>query len=94
MPLENLAIVQNKRRLTKDDPIDLNGSVIAVVDVTHIRKWTSKDAEEACSEWEEGWLAWELKNVRKVTHPVAAPAKRKIYNIECDLEDLSVEKIF
>ncbi len=90
LPLVNLAIVQNKRRLTKEDPIDPNGSVVAVVDVTHIRKWTPEDAEETCSEWEEGWLAWELKNVRKVTSPLAAPAKRKIYEIECNLEDLLI----
>ncbi len=93
LPLKDLAIVQNKKRLTKADPVDPEGRVVAIVDVNHIRPWTFKEAEAACSEWEKGWLAWELKNIRKVIIPIKAPAKRKIYNIENNIEDLQTEDV-
>ncbi len=60
LPLRDLAIVENGRRLTRDEPFDPDGRVVAVVDVTGVRAWRPEDAEAAQSTWEEGWLAWEL----------------------------------
>lgn len=90
LPLLDLAIVQNSRRLTKDDPVDADGQIVAVVNVRKIRKWKKEDAEASCSIWEDGWLAWELANIRQVIDGPKIPAKRRIYEIRTDLSDLKL----
>ncbi len=87
-PIKDLAIVQNERRLTREDPVDANGVVVAIVDVLKIREWKKEDAEASCSEWEEGWLAWELTNIREVVDGPAVPAERRIYEIKTSIEEL------
>ena len=92
VPLRNLVIVENGRSLTKAEPFDPAGRVVAVVDVTAVREWRREDAEAAQSIWEEGWLAWELENVRRVLNGPTVPAKRRIYSIECPLSALVLER--
>jgi len=89
LPLLDLAIVQNKRRLTRSDPYDPDGQIVAVVDIHRIRDWLPEDAAASCSQWEPGWLAWELENIRIVANAPSAPAKRRIYHIESRLVDFS-----
>ena len=89
LPLLNLAIVQNKERLTVDNPFDPNGVVVAIVDIMKVRKWEPKDAKLACSQWEAGWFAWELENIRKIAHPIPAHAKRKIYKIDYYIKEIN-----
>ncbi len=87
-PIHDLAIVQNQRRLTRETPVDPNGIVVAVVDVSGVREWKKEDADASCSVWEEGWLAWELTRIRLVARGPSVPAKRRIYEIHTSLEDL------
>ena len=89
-PLVDLAIVQNARRLTRASPFDPDGRVVAVVDVVAIRPWEPADAEASCSTWEPGWLAWELRRIRRVVDGPIAPAQRRIYDIACTLDALKL----
>jgi hypothetical protein len=87
LPLIDLVIVQNSRRLTAGDPIDPDGKVVAVVDVRRIREWREEDLDASCSStWEPGWWAWELENVRRVVDGPIVPAKRGIYDIDVGRE--------
>ena len=47
LPLLDLVIVQNKRRLTSSDPVDPEGKVVAIVDVRNVRDWKEDDRTEA-----------------------------------------------
>ncbi|QQE11785.1 ASCH domain-containing protein [Planctomycetota bacterium] len=89
IPLIDLAIVQNQHRLSMERPTDEEGMVVAVVDVCCVREWDREDAESACSQWDSGWYAWELENIRVVRGKFKAPAKRRIYSIDIDYETLS-----
>ncbi|HDZ9177982.1 MULTISPECIES: ASCH domain-containing protein [Vibrio] len=92
LPMLNVALVQNSTRLTKDADEDLTGQVVAVVDIVSCEPWVKEDCEHSgCdeSEFESGWLAWKLSNVRKLDNPVKAIAKRKFY----DLADSEVTKV-
>lgn len=94
LPLIDLLIVQNKRRLTVADPTDLDGRIVAVVDVRRIRDWKKDDLDASCSEnWEPGWLAWELTNVRRIIDGPVVPAKRRLYNLDLSIADLQTERI-
>lgn len=78
---EDLLIVENSRFL-KDGDED-RGAAVAVVRVRAIRPFTRLDLVAACaSDFEEGWLAWELSDVRSLANPIPVPAKRKIYEVE------------
>ena len=92
LPLLDLVIVQNKRRLTTSDPVDPEGKVVAIVDVKNIRDWRENDLEASCSStWESGWLAWELENVRRVIDGPEVPAMRRIYDVDLYIDDLLTE---
>ena len=94
LPLLDLVIVQNRRRLTTSDPIDPDGRVVAIVDVRNIRDWKKDDLEASCSSaWEPGWLAWELENVRRVIDGPRVPAMRRIYDVDLSINDLRTEPI-
>jgi len=84
LPLNDLVIVQNENRLSSsgvsEDP---NGLAIAVVDIMKVRDWKEDDLEASCGNyWEDGWLAWEIGNVRPLPFSYPVPAKLRIYNIE------------
>ncbi|EOK5757168.1 hypothetical protein ACM6XL_004164 [Vibrio vulnificus] len=92
LPMLNVALVQNSTRLTKEGDEDMTGQVIAVVDIVSCEPWVKEDCEHSgCdeSEFESGWLAWKLSNVRKLGNPVKAIAKRKFY----DLADSEATKV-
>ncbi|MGM0824995.1 MAG: ASCH domain-containing protein [Pseudomonadota bacterium] len=83
LPIRDLLIVENSSFLTADNPIDLDGRAVAIVDVNEIHEWQPSEVEAACSNgWEPGYWAWGLSNVRPITSGTTVPAKRKLYKVE------------
>lgn len=93
LPLENLVIVETAVRLNSSThPTDPDGYVVAIVDVTGIRNWEEKDLVASCAEtFQDGWLAWDLGNLRKADYPVTVEAKLRIYDLELDSALLKTE---
>ncbi|MGR5419383.1 ASCH domain-containing protein [Vibrio diabolicus] len=92
LPMQNVALVQNNKRLTKNGDED-DGEVVAIIDIVSCAPWVKEDCKfSGCdeSEFENGWLAWRLSNVRKLNNPVAVIAKRKFYDLT-SLETLAVK---
>jgi hypothetical protein len=87
VPLENLLIIQNKNYLSDKLPEDNNGKAVALVDVYEITLWEERHFKQSCaSSFEEGYFAWHLTNIRKVTCSLPLTAKRKIYTLEAKLK--------
>ena len=84
LPIENVLIVENDRRLKKPNEIDPDGRALALVTIRDISDWTPDLAEAACAEWQSGWLAWTLSDIRRIHAPFRAIAARKLYEIEID----------
>jgi len=84
LPLKDLLIVENERRLMQHGEIDPNGCAVAVVDVQGTHEWTPAETAAACSVYEPGWLAWRIENVRRIHQPFRVLAARKIYQVEVD----------
>lgn len=84
LPLRDLLIIQNQQRLSHTGlREDLDGKVIALVDVVAVRAWRKEDLVAACAaQWEPGWLAWELVNVRPLDHCDTVPARLRIYEVK------------
>lgn len=80
---DDLLIVENGRFLHREGDKDENGIPVAIVKVTTVRPFTLSDMEAACASYfEEGWLAWELTDVRPIQSPVAVIAARGIYEVD------------
>lgn len=85
-PSDDLLIVENGRYLRRDGDEDPDGTPVAVVWVTAIRPFTLADMAAACaSTFEDGWLAWELADIRPVRAAVKLRAARGIYEVEFSL---------
>ena len=86
LPLSDLIIVQNDTRLSSNGVAeDPNGRVVAVVDVIKVRPWIESDMQDSCASYfEDGWLAWELSNIRKANYPGDVPAKLRLYDLDID----------
>lgn len=81
-PSEDLLIVENGRFLHNDGEED-DGYAVAIVRVKAVRPFEKDDIEAACAtSFADGWLAWELEDVRAITPPVAMRAARGIYEVE------------
>ena len=81
-PSEDLLIVENGRFLHDEGDED-DGLAVAIVRVKAVRPFEVTDVEAACaSSFAQGWLAWELSDVRAVTPPVAVRAARGIYEVD------------
>jgi len=88
---ENLLVVENNRFLKGED--EDQGAAVAVVRVTAVRPFCAFDMASACaSSFEEGWLAWELSDVRSLAFPIPMVAKRKIYEVELPDDFLTMQK--
>ena len=86
LPLRNLLIVENHSYLTENNPTDLDGIAVALVDVTEVHEWLEAEVEAACSEgWQPGYWAWSLSNVRPVSSPFPVAAKRNLYEVAASL---------
>lgn len=87
-PSEDLLIVENGRFLHNDGDEDDDGIAVAVVRVKAVRPFVLADMQAACASYfEDGWLAWELSDLRPVTHSVAIRAARGIYEVDFLLPD-------
>lgn len=83
LPIRNLLIVENSEFLSIENPIDLNGKAVAIVDVEEIHEWGPSEVKAACSSgWESGYWAWSLSNVRPITNAQIVAAKRKLYEVD------------
>ncbi|MCZ0930421.1 ASCH domain-containing protein [Halomonas janggokensis] len=83
LPIRDLLIVENSSFLSSEDPIDLDGRAVAIVDVEEVHEWQPAEVKAAFSSgWEPGYWAWSLSNVRPITNGVPVPAKRKLYEVE------------
>lgn len=83
---EELLIVENSRYLLKDDDEEM-GKAVAIVKVNKVRPFLKSDMVAACaSYYEQGWLAWELTDIRAIDDPIEVIAKRKIYEVKLSLE--------
>lgn len=82
-PFEDLLIVENGRFLHLDGEEDAEGMAVAIVRVKAVRPFVLADMPAACGNYfEEGWLAWELQDVRPLTPPVRMRAARGIYEAD------------
>ncbi|WP_406736132.1 ASCH domain-containing protein [Thioclava sp. GXIMD4215] len=88
-PDEDLLIVENSRFLHIDGEEDQDGKAVAVVRVASVRPFRSTDIAAACaSYYEDGWLAWELTNLRPISCSLPVLAARGIYEVPVDLQML------
>lgn len=82
-PTEDLLIVENGRFLHVDGEEDADGIAVAIVRVKAIRPFVFADMQAACaSRFEEGWLAWELDDVRPIESALPTRAARGIYEVD------------
>ncbi|MEM6822306.1 MAG: ASCH domain-containing protein [Verrucomicrobiota bacterium] len=93
MPLKDLLIVENGRRLNRDHfPEDTDGRAVAIVDILEVHDWKEEELHLACaSYWEAGWLSWALENVRSIKTHYVVPAKLGIYEIKLDNPELEIQ---
>lgn len=93
-PSEDLLIVENGRFLHNDGDEDGDGIAVAIVRVKAVRPFIPADMQAACASYfEDGWLAWELADVRPVTRPVTIRAAQGIYEVDFLIRDLPRVKI-
>ena len=90
-PGEDLLIVQNKRCLSPEDPVDQDGHAVALVRLSEIRPFVYEDRPAAKTErFEDNWWAWVLTDLRPIKGRVRAPAKTMIYELSLDLNGESL----
>lgn len=86
VPLHDLVIVENRKYLMADDPVDAEGAAIALVDITRVTPWLPAEVDAACSQgWQPGYFAWHLDNVRPLPGPTPVVAARRLYHVLLDL---------
>lgn len=83
LPGEDLLIVENRRFLHAEGDTDADGRAVAIVRVAAVRPFVPADIAAACAgSFEEGWLAWELTDIRPVVCAAPIRAARGIYTVE------------
>jgi hypothetical protein len=81
-PSEDLLIVENGRFLHADGDED-EGIAVAIVRVKAVRPFVLTDMRAACAiNFSQGWLAWELDDIRPISSPFAVRAARGIYEVD------------
>jgi len=81
IPLFNLLIVENHRRLDRDGNTDPEGLAVATIDIIEVRDWTEEDARRDGHTFVPGYFAWVIANVRPIQPPFRAQAERLIYQV-------------
>lgn len=82
-PDEDLLIVENNRFLHAEGDEDADGIALALVRVKAVRPFVLADMQASCAtRFEDGWLAWELFDVRPLPTPVRVRAAKGLYHIE------------
>jgi len=82
LPLLNLLVVENRRRLDRDGDVDAEGLGVAWIDILHVRPWTEEDARRDGHQFQPGYHAWEISNLRRIEKPFRVHAERGIYQVE------------
>jgi hypothetical protein len=82
LPLLNLLVVENHRRLDREGDTDENALGVAWIDIFHVRPLTQEDAERDGNQFQPGYHAWEISNVRPIAHPFRIRAERGVYQVE------------
>ncbi len=86
-PSEDLLIIENGRFLHQEGDEDADGVPVAIVRVGAVRPFTPADMAAACaSRFEEGWLAWELWDVRPLHTHRRLRAARGLYEVDFSLD--------
>jgi hypothetical protein len=89
LPIKNLLIVENSVYLSRQRPVDANGCAVALVDVESIHERQPDEVEAACAtEWQAGFWAWCLSNVRPIAANIRVAARRKLYSVDVGAEIL------
>lgn len=79
---EEILLVENENFLTMDGQEE-SGIALAVITLGEIRAFRREDIPQACaSSYEDGWLAWEIKTIKKIDNPFSIRAARKLYEID------------
>ncbi len=74
--------MENDRFLLHDGDYDEDGVPVAIVKVKAVRPFMLSDVKAACASYfEEGWLVWELAEVRPVRSTVPVIAARGLYEV-------------
>ncbi len=81
IPLLNLMIVENHRRLDRNSDTDPEGMAVAIIDITGVRDWTEEDAQRDGNTFAPGYFAWIISNVRPIQVPFRIQAERLIYRV-------------
>ncbi|MCS4494627.1 ASCH domain-containing protein [Pantoea ananatis] len=79
---EEILLVEHEPFLTSDRQEEL-GTAVAVITFGEIREFRREDIPQACaSYYEDGWLAWAFKTIKKIDNPFLIRAARKLYEID------------
>jgi hypothetical protein len=81
VPLLNLLIVENHRRLDRDGDVDPEGMAVALIDIIEVRDWKEEEARRDGNTFAAGYFAWVIANVRPIQPPFRAQAERMIYRV-------------
>ncbi len=75
--------MENGRFLHAEGEEDADGIAVAIVRVKAVRPFVLADMQAACASYfEEGWLAWELSDVRPIESAMPVRAARSIYEVD------------
>ena len=88
LPLKNIALVENKIKLVTEGQEDPNGYIVALVDIVGCKPWVKSDSTAAGlgeSDFIDGYWAWQLENVKKLTKSINTVAKRKFYKLNSEI---------
>ncbi|MFS7159052.1 ASCH domain-containing protein [Serratia proteamaculans] len=79
---QEILLVENEHFLTVDGQEEV-GTAVAIITLGEIREFRREDIPQACaSYYEAGWLAWEIKTIKKIESPFSTRAARKLYEID------------
>ncbi len=79
---EEILLVENENYLKEAGQEDV-GVAVAIITLGKIREFTPEDILQACaSYYEAGWLAWEIRTIKKIDSPFSIRAARKFYDVD------------
>lgn len=90
-PLRDLLVIENRLFLNGEDEVDPDGIAVALVDIDDVRPWQPSEMDAACAtEWRAGMWAWHVTHVRPVAGALRLAARRKLYEVEIEVDALSL----
>jgi len=93
LPLKNVVLVQNVKRLSEELEEDV-GSALGLIDIDGFHLWTESDLPKSgCDSFTDGYYAWEISNRRPFLTRPEILAKRKIYNLAPQENEIIAELV-